>query len=273
MALRNLVVVGVGLIGGSIAAAVRTKGLAQTIIGIEPNAQSAAYALDQGLVDAVVSEVPADADLIALCVPSDLVAEWVLQLAEHDATVIDVGSVKAPIVEAVQAANPALSNFVPCHPISGSEKSGPTAANPALFDGCAVVLTPMPQTDNAKLAKAEDFWRQLDARVHVMPAADHDQALAVTSHLPHLLAFAFMQQVNDDHMPLTGGGFRDFTRIAAANEELWWRILRLNKEPVLTSAQRFIDDFQQLIDSIEQNDTERGLASLRRATEKKRDNE
>ena len=85
MALRNLVVVGVGLIGGSIAAAVRTKGLAQTIIGIEPNAQSAAYALDQGLVDAVVSEVPADADLIALCVPSDLVAEWVLQLAEHDA--------------------------------------------------------------------------------------------------------------------------------------------------------------------------------------------
>ena len=169
MALRNLVVVGVGLIGGSIAAAVRTKGLAQTIIGIEPNAQSAAYALEQGLVDAVVSEVPADADLIALCVPSDLVAEWVLQLADHDATVIDVGSVKAPIVEAVQAANPALSNFVPCHPISGSEKSGPTAANPALFDGCAVVLTPMPQTDNAKLAKAEDFWRQLDARVHVMP--------------------------------------------------------------------------------------------------------
>ena len=151
--------------------------------------------------------------------------------------------------------------------------SGPTAANPALFDGCAVVLTPMPQTDNAKLAKAEDFWRQLDARVHVMPGADHDQALAVTSHLPHLLAFAFMQQVNDDHMPLTGGGFRDFTRIAAANEELWWRILRLNKEPVLTSAKRFIDDLQRLIDSIEQNDTERGLASLRRATEKKRDNE
>ena len=273
MALRDLVVVGVGLIGGSIAAAARTKGLAQSITGIEPNAESAAFALEQGLVDTVVTEVPADADLIALCVPSDLVAEWVLKLADHGATVIDVGSVKAPIVEAVLAGKSTVGNFVPCHPISGSEKSGPTAADAALFDGCAVVLTPTPQTDDAKLAKAEDFWRQLDARVHVMPAADHDQALAVTSHLPHLLAFAFMQQVNDDHIPLTGGGFRDFTRIAAADEILWWRILRLNKEPVLRSAQQFIDDLQQLMDAIEQNDSERGLASLHRASAKKRSGE
>ena len=88
-----------------------------------------------------------------------------LKLADHAATVIDVGSVKAPIVDAVQTAASPVTNFVPCHPISGSEKSGPTGADAQLFDGCAVVLTPMPQTDNAKLAKAEDFWRQLDAGV------------------------------------------------------------------------------------------------------------
>jgi prephenate dehydrogenase len=271
MLARNLVVVGVGLIGGSLAAAARGKGIAQNIIGIEPNPDSAAFALEHGLVDEVVDKVPANADFIALCVPSDLVAEWVIKLADHAGTIIDVGSVKAPIVDAVLAAPPRIRNFVPCHPISGSEKSGPAAANPQLFDGCAVVLTPLPEGDEEKLAVAQEFWQQLGTQVYVMPAADHDQALAVTSHLPHLLAFAFMQQVQDGHMPLTGGGFRDFTRIAGADEQLWWRILRLNKQPVLESAQQFIGDLQQLIEFIEQNDSEQGLARLRNATQKKRD--
>ncbi len=102
-----------------------------------------------------------------------------------------------------------------------------------------------------------------------MAPAEHDQALAVTSHLPHLLAFAFMQQVSPSHNGLTGGGFRDFTRIAGADPELWWRILRLNKDSVIESALQFGDDLQQLIAAIENNDSEVGLAQLRNAVEKK----
>lgn len=271
MAMRNLVVVGVGVIGGSLAAAARSKGIAQNIVGIEPNPDSATYALQNKLVDAIVTAVPTDADLIALCVPSDLVAEWVLKLASHKALVIDVGSVKAPIVDAVIAATTAVSNFVPCHPISGSEKSGPSASDPQLFDDRAVVLTPLPDGQAETLAQAQEFWRQLGARTLVMSAANHDQALAVTSHLPHLLAFAFMQQVTDEQLPLTGGGFRDFTRIAGADAQLWWRILRLNQQPVLDSAKKFVDDLQQLIACIEQNDSEQGIARLRIATDKRRD--
>ncbi|HAH79585.1 MAG TPA: hypothetical protein DCL88_00055, partial [Gammaproteobacteria bacterium] len=208
-------------------------------------------------------------DLCALCVPSDLVAEWVLKLADHTATVIDVGSVKASIVDSVQTAASPVTNFVPCHPISGSEKSGPTGADAQLFDGCAVVITPLPQGDAQRQAQTEEFWQRLGTRVQVMAPAEHDQALAVTSHLPHLLAFAFMQQVSPSHNALTGGGFRDFTRIAGADPELWWRILRLNKDSVIESALQFGDDLQQLIAAIENNDSEVGLAQLRNAVEKK----
>ena len=268
MSVRNLVVVGVGLIGGSLAAAVRARGLVERIIGVEPNSQSANYALAQGLVDDIAVEVPSDADLCALCVPSDLVAEWVLKLADHTATVIDVGSVKAPIVEAVRAASVPVTNFVPCHPISGSEKSGPSAADAQLFEGCTVVVTPLPEGDPQRQARTEEFWQQLGSRVQVMAPEEHDQSLAVTSHLPHLLAFAFMQQVNPEHIPLTGGGFRDFTRIAGADPDLWWRILRLNKDSVVESAGRFSDDLQHLVAALENGDSELGLAQLRNAVEK-----
>ena len=269
MAIRNLVIVGVGLIGGSLAAAARAKGLAERIIGVEPNSQSASYALAQGLVDEIVEKVPSDADLCALCVPSDRIAEWALKLADYAATVIDVGSVKGPIVEAVQAAPATVTNFVPCHPISGSEKSGPSAADAQLFDGCAVVLTPLPEGDAQKQTQVQAFWQQLGTQVYVMSPADHDQALAVTSHLPHLLAFAFMQQITDVHTPLTGGGVRDFTRIAGADPDLWWRILRLNKRSVIDSAEQFVGDLQQIIEAIERNDSAQGLAQLRHAAEKK----
>ena len=269
MAIRNLVIVGVGLIGGSLAAAARAKGLAEHIIGVEPNSQSASYALAQGLVDEIVEEVSSDADLCALCVPSDRIAEWALKLADYAATVIDVGSVKGPIVEAVQAAPATVTNFVPCHPISGSEKSGPRAADAQLFDGCAVVLTPLPDGDAQKQTQVQAFWQQLGTQVYVMSPADHDQALAVTSHLPHLLAFAFMQQITEVHAPLTGGGFRDFTRIAGADPNLWWRILRLNSRSVIDSAEKFVCDLKQIVEAIERNDSTQGLAQLRHAAEKK----
>ena len=201
-----LAIVGVGLIGGSIGKAAKERRLAERVIGVEPNADSAQWAVENGVLDAVVSQVPDNADLIALCVPSDLVAQWVIKLADHTAPMFDVGSVKEPIVKEIELTRITPSQFVPCHPISGSEKSGPQAADGDLFDGCTVVLTPSINTGPMAQQACADFWQAMGAVVSMSPD-EHDAALAVTSHLPHLLAFAFMGQVTDQHLPLTGGGF------------------------------------------------------------------
>ena len=216
MKLQTLAIVGVGLIGGSIGKAAKERGIVAHVVGIEANPASAEWALENGLIDSVASNVPDQADLIALCVPSDVVPEWVVALAGHPAPMFDVGSVKAPIVDAIAAMQAVPAQFLPCHPISGSEKSGPQAADASLFDGCTVVITPLQQTATESQQTCTEFWQALGASVVCMSSQEHDAALAATSHLPHLLAFAFMGQVTDEHLPLTGGGFRDFTRIAAA---------------------------------------------------------
>ena len=231
MNFQTLAIVGVGLIGGSIGKAAKERGIAAQIVGIEANAASAEWALANGLIDRVTNFVPEQADLIALCVPSDLVSDWVVKLADHPAPIFDVASVKGPIVEAIAARQSVPGQFLPCHPISGSEKSGPQAADATLFDGCTLVITPLEHTTGESQRTCTEFWQALGASVVRMSAQDHDAALAATSHLPHLLAFAYMAQVSNEHLPLTGGGFRDFTRIAAANPELWWRIMRLNQGP------------------------------------------
>ena len=269
MKLGTLAIVGVGLIGGSIGKAAKERGLVERIVGIEPNGDSALWAVKNGVVDTVVSEVPADADLIALCVPSDLVAPWVITLGDHAAPVFDVGSVKGPIVKAVEVTQSTASHFVPCHPISGSERSGPQAADGDLFDGCTVVLTPLATTASVAEQTCASFWEAVGASVVRMSPDEHDAALAVTSHLPHLLAFAFMGQVTDQHLPLTGGGFRDFTRIAAANPDLWWSIMQLNHEALSQALDDYSNNLRALSDAIESGDQSRGLALIEAAAQKR----
>ena len=259
------VIVGVGLIGGSLARALRIRNLATEIIGIESNAASARWALDHGLVDRIEAHIPDNADLIALCTPSDQIAQWVIDLAEHPAMVIDVASVKAPIVQVLDEHQQRFPRFVPCHPISGSEKSGPEAATEDLFTAATVVVTPGAETDTLVKNQVIEFWEALGASVLEMTAQAHDEALALTSHLPHLLAFAYMQQVEADHLPLTGGGFRDFTRIAEANPELWWRIFALNKAPLLAALSGFGEQIDALAQAIEQDDRASGLAIIAEA--------
>jgi len=270
---HKIVIVGVGLIGGSLALALRQHGVVSKLVGIETNSTSAQWALDNGLVDEIIGQVPEDANLVALCVPSDLVSGWVVKLAKHQAAVFDVGSVKGPIVSAVASQIDLPENFVPCHPISGSEKSGPEAARADLFSQCMVVLTPTENTSPQALKSVRDLWQCLDAQTSQLSPQDHDQALAITSHVPHLLAFAFMQQVKDQHFLLTGGGFRDFTRIAGANPELWWRIFQLNKEEVLTALDIFSVDLQTLAESIRGADSQSGIAQIRAAANKRKASE
>ena len=269
MNLQTLAIVGVGLIGGSIGKAAKERGIAAQIVGIEANAASAEWALANGLIDRVADVVPEQADLIALCVPSDLVSDWVVKLADHRAPMFDVGSVKGPIVEAIAARQSVPGQFLPCHPISGSEKSGPQAADATLFDGCTLVMTPLEQTTAESLRACTEFWQALGASVVRMSPQDHDTALAATSHLPHLLAFAYMAQVSDEHLPLTGGGFRDFTRIAAANPELWWRIMRLNRGALSEALDDYSQNLAALVAALEQGDEATGLALIRAAARKR----
>ena len=269
MNLQTLAIVGVGLIGGSIGKAAKERGIAARIVGIEANTASAEWALANGLIDRVADVVPEQADLIALCVPSDLVSDWVVKLADHSAPIFDVGSVKGPIVEAIAARQPVPGQFLPCHPISGSEKSGPQAADATLFDGCTLVITPLEHTTAESQRTCTEFWQALGAFVVRMSPQDHDAALAATSHLPHLLAFAYMAQVSNEHLPLTGGGFRDFTRIAAANPELWWRIMRLNRGALSEALDDYGQNLAALVAALEQGDEATGLALIRAAARKR----
>lgn len=166
--------------------------------------------------------MPDDADLIVLAVPSDRVAALVAGLHAHAGTVFDVASIKTPIVAAVRAAQGALPpRYVPCHPIAGSEASGPSAARADLFRGHAVVLTPQAETRPDAVAEVARWWSAVGASVSNMTPEAHDATLAVTSHLPHLIAFAYLQTIEPAHLAYAAGGFRDFSRIAASDPAMW----------------------------------------------------
>ena len=270
--IANATIVGVGLIGGSLAAAWRQAQFAEHIVGVETNSEAAKFALDSGLVDEIRTSIAAETELIAVCTPSDQIAQSVVELKQHTAPIFDVGSVKSPIVDSLtQHLGGLPERFVPCHPIAGSELSGPQAARADLFQNSTTVMTVTPGTDPQALDLVRVAWQATGTTVVELSAAEHDEMLAVTSHLPHLLAFAFMQQVTPNHLEYTGGGFRDFTRIANANPELWWRILSMNKEQLLVAADQFSANLDALKASLANDDMQAGVSALTRAVELRRD--
>lgn len=238
----RLAVVGTGLIGGSFALAARAAGLFDDIVGIEPDSARARRAVALNLVDRVADTVPDDAGAVLLAGPSHSIAPWVVRLADHGAVVFDCGSVKGAVLDQVRAqrADGVPPRFVPCHPLAGSEKSGPDAAGADLFRDAEVIVTPVPETDSDSVQRVSEWWRAIGARVLIMDAASHDAILAVTSHLPHLVAFAYLHQVGDEHVRHAAGGFRDFTRIGAADPDVWAPIFRLNRQPLLAA----LDDLE-----------------------------
>lgn len=231
----RLAVVGTGLIGSSFALAARQAGLFDDVVGIDPDRAQGERAVALGIVDRLADGVPAAADAVLLAGPTHTIAPWVERLADHAGIVFDTGSVKGAVLEVLRAGSGVPGRFVPCHPMAGSEKSGPAAADPALFAAAEVIVTPGPECDAAALATVTGWWQACGARVTAMDAATHDRLLAVTSHLPHLLAFAYLHQVTDEHLPHTAGGYRDFTRIGAADADMWAPIFRLNRDALLSA--------------------------------------
>ena len=243
-----LLLVGTGLIGGSFALAARRHGLFDQIAGIDANPSALAEARARGIVDAEVApdadhEAPSAApDAVCVATPTSHIARCIEELAARhpEAVLFDVGSVKSKVIDTLRARGGLPVRYVPCHPVAGSERSGPSAARADLFEGRSVILTPVPETDSAATARVAGWWRALGAEVTEQPPELHDRILAATSHLPHLVAFALMEvlaDVDDDTLRATiGGGFRDFSRIAAADPAIWSDILHENREAVLAWA-------------------------------------
>lgn len=239
-----LAVVGVGLIGGSLAAALRQTRQVGRVLGVGRQRSSLEQARSLGLIDEIVSleEAAARADLIMLAAPVGATQAILTQLLPHlrDTTIIsDAGSTKHNVVQAARAAlGDRIAQFVPGHPIAGAEKTGPEAADASLYQGRTVVLTPLPENTAQARQYVIRVWEDCGARVLCMEPDVHDRVLASVSHVPHFLSSVFMWQVataadSDLRMALAGSGFRDFTRIAAGSAEVWRDIFLGNREAVL----------------------------------------
>jgi prephenate dehydrogenase len=250
-ALKKIVIVGVGLIGGSFALALRKAGVVGQIVGVGRSAATLQRAQQLGLIDtaATMEEALQDADLVLLSVP---VAQTEAVLASmkpylSDATVItDAGSIKTEVVNgARRALGERIGQFVPGHPIAGREVSGPDAAIADLYVGKNVVLTPLPENTEAQIERVANAWKHCGAQLHRLSPEQHDAIFAAVSHLPHLLSFAFMDEVArkpnaDMLLQHAASGFRGFTRLASSSPEMWRDIGMANRAAILNELDAYI---------------------------------
>ena len=274
---KRLTVVGLGLIGGSFARGLRASGLCGEVVGCDPDPQTRRMAIPLGVVDRVtdnLAEAVQGADVIMLAVPVLAMEEVLSTLASlhlGQAVLTDAGSTKGAVVEAVEKAFGAIpATFVPGHPIAGSEKSGIEATRADLFSRHKVILTPLEHTSKQALELVSSLWRALGGDVEYMALADHDEVLAATSHLPHLLAFSLVDTLaarseNLDIFRYAAGGFRDFTRIAASDPVMWRDVFLANRDAVLRSLDAFTKDLSRLRAAVEERDANTLLGVFTRA--------
>jgi cyclohexadieny/prephenate dehydrogenase len=254
----RVTIIGLGLIGSSIARAVRQHMPTVRLTGYDASAEVRDTAERIGLVDDVADSAGAsviDADLVVLCVPVGAMGEAAAEIADDlpaDAIVSDVGSCKEAVARALGEALPGAT-IIPAHPVAGTEQSGPEAGFASLFHGRWCILTPADGTDPTAIARVAEFWRRLGAEVEQMAADHHDRVLAVTSHLPHLIAYTIVGTASDleevtqsEVVKYSAGGFRDFTRIAASDPTMWRDVFLTNREAVLEMLQRFSEDLTAL---------------------------
>jgi cyclohexadieny/prephenate dehydrogenase len=265
----RIALIGFGLIGGSIARAAREQGLAKEIVTTARSAASRARVVELGVVDRVVetnAEAVKGADLVILCIPVGACGAVAAEIAPHlkpGAIISDVGSVKAAIVKDMAPYLPASVHFVPAHPVAGTENSGPDSGFAELFINRWCILTPPEGTDTDAVEKLRAFWSAIGAKVEIMTPEHHDLVLAITSHLPHLIAYTIVgtadelaQVTSSEVIKFSAGGFRDFTRIAASDPTMWRDVFLANKEAVLEMLGTFNEDLSKLTRAIRRGDGE-----------------
>ena len=255
----KVALLGIGLIGSSMAHAMRRAGLAAHIAGYARSPETLEKANSIGFADTLHDSASAavrEADFVVLATPIGAFGELAKEIAPHlkpGAIVSDVGSVKTAVIRDVGSHIPAGVHFVPAHPIAGTEQSGPEAGFPELFDGRWCVLTPPPDTDPKAIETVKTFWRRCGSEVEIMDAKHHDLVLAITSHVPHLIAYNIVGTADDleavtqgEVIKYSAGGFRDFTRIAASDPTMWRDVFLNNREAVLEMLGRFSEDLSAL---------------------------
>jgi len=270
---QNIAIVGVGLIGGSIGLALRKHGLAAEVIGIGRRQSSLEKALACGAIDRAELDMKqgvASADVVIVASPVASVVDHVcLALASvgSQALVTDVGSTKATICAGVekQAEQASLQQFVGSHPLAGDHRTGPENARADLLDGKTVIVTPTKNTSSSTADRAEAFWESLGARVVQMSPEKHDEALAATSHLPHLVASALVAATPDEWLSLVATGWTDTTRVAAADPELWTQIFSQNQTALLGALDRLVEQIDQLREGISAENWSQIQDTLQRA--------
>jgi prephenate dehydrogenase len=275
--IERLAIIGVGLIGGSLARALRGAGVVGEVIGCGRSAENLQLAFDLGVIDGCTrdpAEAVEGADMVFVAVPLGAVRgvlERISGRLREDAVITDGGSVKGSIIaDAAAAFGEVPTRLVPGHPIAGTEHSGVAASFPELYHNRRVILTPLPQTDALALERVRAMWEAAGAVVTEMDAAHHDAVLAATSHLPHMLAFGLVdllarQQDNDEIFRYAAGGFRDFTRIASSSPVMWRDICMANAEALSGMLARFSEEMTDLADTIRRRDGDHLLDIFTRA--------
>jgi cyclohexadieny/prephenate dehydrogenase len=264
---NRLALIGVGLIGSSIARAARAQGVVRSIVATARSAATRARVAELGLADQVVEGNAAaveGADLVIISIPvgqSGPVAQQIGRHLKPGAIVSDVGSVKAAVLRDMAPHIPAGVHFVPAHPVAGTEYSGPDAGFAELFVDRWCILTPPPGAEPTAVERLAAFWRLLGANVETMTHEHHDLVLGITSHLPHLIAYTIVgtadelaQVTRSEVLQFSAGGFRDFTRIAASDPTMWRDVFLANKEAVLEMLGRFNEDLSMLTRAIRRGD-------------------
>ena len=256
--MKRIAILGPGLIGGSIALALRRLGGSHVTLWAR-RAEAVGEVIAASCADAATADLATavkDADLVVLCVPvgaMGALADAISPMIRGDCVITDVGSVKGPVLAELRPIFRERGRFVGSHPMAGSEHTGLAAARANLFDGTTCIATPEPDTDAAALGEVRDFWKSIGCRVVELPAAEHDECVALVSHLPHLLAAALMNTVaqkNEHAFRVVGPGFRDTTRVAAGSPAMWREILRENSAAVLPAIDALIAklaDFRQTL--------------------------
>ena len=257
---RRVAILGVGLLGGSVALSLRRKRPETVLVGNTRNNEKCQRLRDTGIVDHAttsIAEACQDSDVVVVAAPVDKIPEMVIQAAAatpDECVISDVGSTKAGIMEAVGQHEVAARKFVAAHPIAGSEKTGFEHAQPDLFDGKVVVLTPSAANSEQQTDLAKDFWQIVGGTIVTMDATEHDTHLARISHVPHLVSALVARMATEQSRPLAGSGWEDITRVAAGDPTMWTAICGQNRAAIVAELARFADELDLLRKTIGQSD-------------------
>jgi len=281
MQFNKITIIGLGLIGGSLALALKESNKVERIVGIDPNIETIEYALGNGIIDTgspEINDCVEGADIVVISTHVGIIpntAKSLFQSASEGTIITDVGSVKSSILKAIEEDLPEKLHFVAGHPIAGTENSGIKSADANLFKGRRCILTPTEKTDSASINKIKLMWETVGSEVHKMDPETHDHIFGIVSHLPHVVAYALINSVlntkdSEQLMDFAGGGLKDYTRVAASSPDMWTEIFKANKDHLLEAISIFKNSIEDIETAIQNEDFDKLKKELEKAARTKR---